>query len=147
MFKRARDTSWRSVRRWRARSRSRDPSNCRGPGRGPARPRCYPLLQVGGLPGRNLLALAIRNSRAAACPSTGGPLLFCACLTTVTLLGRQHGDPESIAFEETDAGFQIAWPSRYRLDGPAFVYTDRQSRRVSIIIGYPTQLLAAAERR
>ena len=47
----------------------------------------------------------------------------------------------------TDAGFQIAWPSRYRLDGPAFVYTDRQSRRVSIIIGYPTQLLAAAERR
>jgi hypothetical protein len=48
---------------------------------------------------------------------------------------------------KTDAGFQIAWPGSYRLDGPAFVYTDRQSRRVSTIIGYPTQLLAAAERR
>jgi hypothetical protein len=59
----------------------------------------------------------------------------------------RDGDPESIAFEETDAGFQIAWPGSYRRDGPAFVYTDRQSRRVSTIIGYPTQLLAAAERR
>jgi hypothetical protein len=59
----------------------------------------------------------------------------------------RDGDPESIAFEETDAGFQIAWPGSYRIDGPAFVYTDRQSRRVSTIIGYPTQLLAAAERR
>ena len=59
----------------------------------------------------------------------------------------RDGDPESIAFEETDTSFQIAWPGNYRLDGPAFVYTDRQSRRVSTIIGYPMQLLAAAERR
>ena len=59
----------------------------------------------------------------------------------------RDGDPESIAWEETDTSFQIAWPGNYRLDGPAFVYTDRQSRRVSTIIGYPTQLLAAAERR
>jgi hypothetical protein len=59
----------------------------------------------------------------------------------------RDGDPESIAFEETDTSFQIAWPGDYRLDGPAFVYPDRQSRRVSTIIGYPTQLLAAAERR
>jgi hypothetical protein len=59
----------------------------------------------------------------------------------------RDGDPESIAFEETEAGFQIAWPGSYRLDGPVFVYTDRQNRRVSTIIGYPTQLLAAAERR
>jgi len=59
----------------------------------------------------------------------------------------RDGDPESIAFEETDTSFQIAWPGNYRLDGPAFVYTDRQSRRVSTIIGHPTQLLAAAERR
>ena len=44
-------------------------------------------------------------------------------------------DPESIAFEETDASFQIAWPGAYRLDGPAFIYTDRQTRRVSTIIG------------
>ena len=59
----------------------------------------------------------------------------------------RDGDPEPIAFEETDASFQIAWPGSYRLDGPAFVYTDRQTRRVSTIIGYPTQLLAAAARR
>ena len=57
------------------------------------------------------------------------------------------GDPQSIAVEETDANFQIAWPGAYRLDGPAFIYTDRQTRRVFTIIGYPTQLLAAAERR
>ncbi len=54
----------------------------------------------------------------------------------------RDGDPESIAFEETDSSFQIAWPGSYRLDGPAFVYTDRHSRRVSTILGYPTHLLA-----
>jgi hypothetical protein len=59
----------------------------------------------------------------------------------------RDGDPESVAFEETGARFEIAWPGSYRLDGPAFVYTDRQSRRVSTILGYPTQLLAAAQRR
>ena len=54
----------------------------------------------------------------------------------------RDGDPESIAFEETDTSFQIAWPGSYRLDGPAFVYTDRHSRRVSTKLGYPTHLLA-----
>jgi hypothetical protein len=60
------------------------------------------------------------------------------------LAGRlaRDGDPESIAFEETAASFQIPWPGSYRLDGPAFVYTDRHSRRVSTILGYPTHLLA-----
>src|SRR5208337_1295779 len=57
----------------------------------------------------------------------------------------RDGDPQSVAFEETDTSFQIAWPGNYRLDGPAFVCTDRHSRRVSTIIGYPTQLLATAE--
>jgi hypothetical protein len=54
----------------------------------------------------------------------------------------RDGDPESIAVKETDTSFQIAWPGSYRLDGPAFVYTDRHSRRVSTILGYPTHLLA-----
>ena len=54
----------------------------------------------------------------------------------------RDGDPEPVAFEETDTSFQIAWPGSYRLDGPAFVYTDRHSRRVSTILGYPTRLLA-----
>ena len=32
--------------------------------------------------------------------------------------------------------------SAYRIEGPAFVYSDRQTRRVSTILGYPTRLLA-----
>ena len=50
----------------------------------------------------------------------------------------RDGDPESIAFEETDTSFQIAWPGIYRLEGPAFIYTDRRSGRVSTM----THLLA-----
>ena len=53
----------------------------------------------------------------------------------------RNGDPESIAFEETDTSFNIAWPGNYRIDGPAFTYTDRQTRRASTILGYPTNLL------
>ncbi len=30
----------------------------------------------------------------------------------------------------------------YRIEGPAFIYSDRQTRRVSTILGYPTRLLA-----
>jgi hypothetical protein len=58
----------------------------------------------------------------------------------------RDGDPEPIAFEETDTTFKIAWPGKYRLEGAAFVYTDRQSRRVSTIIGYPTHLLEPHEK-
>jgi hypothetical protein len=54
----------------------------------------------------------------------------------------RDGDPEAIDFTETDTSFKIAWPGSYRLDGPAFVYTDRHSRRISTILGYPTHLLA-----
>jgi hypothetical protein len=55
----------------------------------------------------------------------------------------RDGDPESISFEETDTSFNIAWPGNYRIDGLAFVYTDRHTRRVSTILGYPTHLLAS----
>jgi hypothetical protein len=41
----------------------------------------------------------------------------------------RDGDPESIALQETDTSFQIAWPESYGLDGPAFVYTDRHRLR------------------
>jgi hypothetical protein len=58
----------------------------------------------------------------------------------------RDGDPELIALEETDTTFKIAWPGNYRIEGPAFVYTDRNSRRVSTILGYPTHLIAAAKR-
>jgi hypothetical protein len=55
-------------------------------------------------------------------------------------------DPEPIAFEETDTTFKIAWPGNYRIEGSAFVYTDRQTRRVSTILGYRTNLLAPYEK-
>ena len=57
----------------------------------------------------------------------------------------RDGDPEPIAFEETDTTYKIAWPGNYRIEGAAFIYTDRQSRRLSTILGYPTHILAAAE--
>ena len=54
----------------------------------------------------------------------------------------RNGDPEPVHIEENDSSFVIDWKGDYRIDGPAFVYTDRQTRRVSIILGYPTHLLA-----
>ena len=54
----------------------------------------------------------------------------------------RDGDAEQIAFEETDTSFKIAWPGSYRLDGLAFVYIDRHTRRISTILGYPTHLIA-----
>src|SRR5271169_6990412 len=53
----------------------------------------------------------------------------------------RDGDPEPIDIRETETTYVVAWPGKYHLDGPAFIYTDRQSRRVSTILGYPTQIL------
>jgi hypothetical protein len=55
----------------------------------------------------------------------------------------RDGDPQSIDIRETDTTDVVAWPGKYHIDGPAFVYTDRHSRRVSTILGYPTQLIEA----
>jgi hypothetical protein len=54
----------------------------------------------------------------------------------------RDGDPESIDIRETETTYVVAWPGKYRIEGPAFVYTDRRSRRVSTIVGYPINLLA-----
>ena len=35
-----------------------------------------------------------------------------------------------------------AHKGRYRIDGPAFVYSDRESGRVVTILGYPTDKIA-----
>ena len=50
----------------------------------------------------------------------------------------RDGDPEPIDFEETDTNFAIDWKGNYRIEGRAFVYADRESGRVSAILGYPT---------
>ena len=52
------------------------------------------------------------------------------------------GDPEQIYLEETDTSFAIEWKGRYRIEGPAFIYADRNTGRVTTILGYPTQKLA-----
>ena len=59
-------------------------------------------------------------------------------------LARQ-GDPEPFHIEETDTSFAIDWKGHYRIEGAAFVYTDRDTARTTTVIGYPTDKLAAGE--
>ena len=54
----------------------------------------------------------------------------------------RDGDPEPIHLEETDTSFAIGWKGQYRIDGPAFIYMDRDSGRIRTILGYPTQKIA-----
>jgi len=54
----------------------------------------------------------------------------------------RDGDPEPIHLEETETSFAIGWKGQYRIDGQAFVYSDRDTGRVTTILGYPTQKLA-----
>src|SRR6202795_2652755 len=56
----------------------------------------------------------------------------------------RDGDPEPIHLEETDTSFAIEWKGHYRIEGPAFVYADRDTGRVTAILGYPTQKIAQA---
>ena len=53
----------------------------------------------------------------------------------------RDGDPEPIHIEETDTTFAIGWKGHYRIEGPAFVYVDRDTGRTSTILGYPTHQL------
>ena len=53
----------------------------------------------------------------------------------------RDGQSEAIHIEETDTTFAIAWKGRYRIDGPAFIYSDRETGRTTTILGYPTDKL------
>ena len=55
------------------------------------------------------------------------------------------GDPEPFHIEETDTSFAIDWKGHYRIEGAAFVYTDRDTGRTTTILGYLTEKLAPAE--
>ena len=55
---------------------------------------------------------------------------------------RPDGEIEPVHIEQTDTAFTIGWKGRYRIDGPAFVYSDRESGRVVTILGYPTDNIA-----
>jgi hypothetical protein len=54
----------------------------------------------------------------------------------------RDGESEPVHIEETDTTFTIGWKGRYRLDGPAFVYSDQDTGRVATILGYPTDKLS-----
>ena len=56
----------------------------------------------------------------------------------------RDGDPEPIHLEETDNSFAIGWKGQYCIEGQAFVYSDRETRRVTTIFGYPTSKIAQA---
>jgi len=48
---------------------------------------------------------------------------------------------------ETAAMFAIEWKGNYRINGPAFVYSDRDTGRVITILGYPTDKLVGIKQR
>ena len=54
----------------------------------------------------------------------------------------RDGDPEEVYFEQTDTNFAIGWKGNYQIDGDAFLYIDRDTARVTTVLGYPTRRLA-----
>jgi hypothetical protein len=54
----------------------------------------------------------------------------------------REGEAEPVHIEETDTTFAIGWKGRYRIDGPAFVYSDHDTGRIATILGYPTDKLS-----
>ena len=58
----------------------------------------------------------------------------------------RDGESEPIHIEESDTTFAIGWKGRYRIEGPAFVYSDRDAGRTSTILGYPTDKLTQIRR-
>jgi hypothetical protein len=57
----------------------------------------------------------------------------------------RNGEAELIQIAETAATFAIEWKGSYRINGPAFVYSDRDTGRVITILGYPTEKLVDLE--
>ena len=53
----------------------------------------------------------------------------------------RDGDPEPFDIEENETTFTIDWKGRYRIEGAAFVYMDRETGRLATIHGYPTHKL------
>lgn len=44
-----------------------------------------------------------------------------------------------VHIEETDRSFAVGWQGGYEIRGAAFIFSDRESGRVTTILGYPTQ--------
>jgi hypothetical protein len=54
----------------------------------------------------------------------------------------RDGDSEPVHIEETDTNFAVAWTGHYRVNGAAFIYSDRASGRVITLLGYPIDQIA-----
>jgi len=54
----------------------------------------------------------------------------------------RDGNPEHVHFEETDATLAVGWKGNYQINGDAFVFIDRDTARITTILGYPTRRLA-----
>ena len=72
---------------------------------------------------------------------TGDAWLLDASERLAARLAR-YGDPEPIHIQDTDTQFAIGWNGCYHVDGNAFVYSDRETGRVTTILGYPTHKIA-----
>jgi hypothetical protein len=59
----------------------------------------------------------------------------------------RDGEAEPIHILETAATFAIEWKGNYRINGPAFVYSDRDTGRVITILGFPTDKLVDIARQ
>jgi hypothetical protein len=76
--------------------------------------------------------------------SSSGPPTDAWLLDRTDLLAARlarDGEAEPIQIVETAAAFAIEWKGSYRIDGPAFVYSDRDTGRVITVLGYPTDKL------
>jgi hypothetical protein len=58
-------------------------------------------------------------------------------------MSRLFRRPPKLPFhvEENETTFTIDWKGRYRIEGAAFVYIDRETGRLTTIHGYPTHKL------
>src|SRR5277367_5327006 len=57
----------------------------------------------------------------------------------------RDGEAEPIQIVETAATSAIEWKGNYRINGPAFVYSDQDTGRAITILGYPTDKLVGVE--
>lgn len=54
----------------------------------------------------------------------------------------RDGDPEAVYFEESEERFAIGWTGNYRIDGETFTFVERETGKVTTVLGYPTRRLA-----
>jgi len=58
----------------------------------------------------------------------------------------RDGEPKPLQFLETDQKYVISWPGDYRIEGPAFIYSEWRTGCVTTVLGYPTDMLEPADK-